>query len=170
MKLLILFVAIAVCTGNPAIIYAGERDQSPTAGDRIYKSCQKYKKNILPDKLISLFLPRSLSSTSFVIYYFFFIAISVGRRISTYSSYITSLRKSTYFPESQLSVRREKFKICIINIYKQTSLFKTISQIKCFSLSYVLLHSPLFHSVFQSQKYIYNFLKRSRSTSSPLLP
>ena len=51
---------------------------------------------ILPDKLISLFLPRSLSSTSFVIYYFFFIAISVGRRISTYSSYITSLRKSTY--------------------------------------------------------------------------
>ena len=70
-----------------------KRDQSPTAGDQILPEIQK---NILPDKLISLFLPRSLSSTSFVIYYFFFIAISVGRRISTYSSYITSLRKSTY--------------------------------------------------------------------------
>ena len=41
-------------------------------------------------------LSWTITSIAFVIYYFFFIAISVGRRISTYSSYITSLRKSTY--------------------------------------------------------------------------
>ena len=89
-------------------------------------------KNILPDKLISLFSHRSLSSTSFC--YLLFLLHRNRCRPKNLTFFVHNFsEKILHFPESQLSIRREKFKICIINIYKQTGLFKTISQIKRFS-------------------------------------
>ena len=115
------------------------------------------QKNILPDKLKPHFLPRSLSSISFLYFYYFFHR-NQCRAKNLYVFFIHYFSQKIYiFPESQLTVRCKDFKICIIHIYKQSRLPEVRSEDKKPFFFCVLQHFLLFHPVFLFQKYIYDF-------------
>ena len=132
MKLLILFVAIAVCTGSPAIIYAGREISPPPPAIESTNPARNTKKHTT--RYTNITFSPTVPVLTFFWYVLFLLHRNQCRPKNFHIFFVHNFSEKIHiFPESQLSIRREKFKICIINIYKQTGLFKTISQIKRFS-------------------------------------